>query len=89
MFDESCFDFCGGQTVTTDIDNIVDTAADPVVAFMITSSSVTGKLSLVSNEPPQVTYVHLRSSPYKRLGMCPYIAYGLPRLYGPCWAMPA
>jgi hypothetical protein len=44
MLDQGGFDFGGGQTVTGDVDNIVNSASDPVVSFMITSGSITGEL---------------------------------------------
>ena len=45
ILDESSFDFRSGEAVTTDIDDIVDTSSDPVVSFMITSSSIARELS--------------------------------------------
>jgi hypothetical protein len=44
MVDQSGFDLGGGEAVTADIDDIVDTSTDPVVTLMITSSSVTREL---------------------------------------------
>jgi hypothetical protein len=44
VLDESSFDFGGGETVTADVNNVINTATNPVVTLMITSSSVTSKL---------------------------------------------
>jgi len=44
VLDEGGFDLGRGETVTADVDHIVDAAADPVVALVITSSSVTREL---------------------------------------------
>lgn len=44
VLDESGFDFGGGETMTRDVNDIIDTAADPVVTLVVTSSSVTCEL---------------------------------------------
>ena len=44
MLNEGGFDLRGRQTVTADIDNVVDTAADPVETLVVTASTVTSKL---------------------------------------------
>jgi hypothetical protein len=44
MFDECSLNFRGRKTVTADINDIVDTATDPIVALMITASSITSEL---------------------------------------------
>jgi len=44
VLDQSGFDFSGGQTVSRNVDNIVNTATDPVVAVLITASTVTSEL---------------------------------------------
>ena len=44
MLNKRCFDFGSGQTVTADVDNVVDAASDPVVAFVVAPSAVSGKL---------------------------------------------
>lgn len=54
VLDQGGFDLGGGQAVSTDVDNIVNTASDPVVAFVITSSSVTGELPIISTENPKM-----------------------------------
>jgi hypothetical protein len=44
VLDESSFDFGGGETVTADVNNVINTASNPVITLVITSSSVTSKL---------------------------------------------
>jgi hypothetical protein len=44
MLDQGCFDFGSRETVTGDIDNVVDSASNPVVSFVITSSSIASEL---------------------------------------------
>jgi hypothetical protein len=44
--DQSGLDFGGTQTMTGNVDNVVDTTADPVEPFVISSSTVTRELSL-------------------------------------------
>jgi hypothetical protein len=45
VLDQSRFNFGGRETVARDVDDIVDTTSDPVVSFVITSSSIPGELS--------------------------------------------
>lgn len=49
MLNESGFNLSGGETVTRDVNDIVDTATDPVVAVLVTASTVTSELRDVSN----------------------------------------
>lgn len=44
VLDEGGFNLGGRETVAGDVDDIVDTAADPVVAFVVTGGSVTSEL---------------------------------------------
>lgn len=44
MLNESSLDFGSGKTVTTDIDNIINTAANPVKAFVVSGGTVTSEL---------------------------------------------
>lgn len=44
MLDQGGLDLSGGQTVAGDVDNVVDTAADPVKALVVSASTITGKL---------------------------------------------
>lgn len=44
VLNESGLDLGGGETVTGDVDDVVDASADPVVAVMVTSGSVTSEL---------------------------------------------
>lgn len=51
VLDERGFDFGGTETVTGDVDDVVDTAADPVVALGVSCGSVTREVvSLVDVE---------------------------------------
>jgi len=43
--EESSLNFGSTQTMTRDVDNIVDTATDPIKSFMISSSAITRKLN--------------------------------------------
>jgi hypothetical protein len=42
--DESALNFCGGETMTRDIDDIVDTAPDPDITIGISSSAITSEV---------------------------------------------
>lgn len=44
VLNESGFDLGGGEAVTGDVDDVVDTSADPVVAVVVTSGSVACEL---------------------------------------------
>lgn len=44
VLDERGFDLGGGETVAGDVDDVVDTSADPVVAVVVTSGSVACEL---------------------------------------------
>jgi hypothetical protein len=44
--DEGCFDFGRTQTMTRHVDDVIDTATDPVESFMISSSAITRELRL-------------------------------------------
>jgi len=44
VLDERCLNFCSGQSVARDVDDIVDAASDPVVAFVVTSCTVSSEL---------------------------------------------
>lgn len=46
---QSGFDFSSGQTVPRDVDNIIDTATDPVVAVLVTTSTVTSELQKLAS----------------------------------------
>jgi len=47
VFDESGFNFGGRETVTRDIDDVVDTASDPVITFVIATCTVTSELEML------------------------------------------
>ena len=55
VLDERCFDLGSGETVTANVDDVVNTASDPVVAFVVTSGSVTCELLGISKR-------HLRNA---------------------------
>jgi len=42
--EESSLNFGSTQTMTRDVDNIINTATDPIKSFMISSSAITRKL---------------------------------------------
>jgi len=44
--DQSGFDFGGTQTMAGYVDYVVDTTADPVETFVISSSTITSELKL-------------------------------------------
>lgn len=44
VLEESCLNLSSRQTVARDVHNIVDTAADPVVTFVIATSAISGEL---------------------------------------------
>lgn len=44
VLNQGSLDFGSRQTVTADVHNIIDTAADPVEAFVVTPSTVTSEL---------------------------------------------
>lgn len=45
VVDEGSLNLSSRETMAGNVDNVVNTSTDPVVAVMITSSSVTSKLS--------------------------------------------
>ncbi|KAH3686978.1 hypothetical protein WICPIJ_002047 [Wickerhamomyces pijperi] len=44
MFGQGGFDFSSGQSVTRDVDNVIDSTSDPVVAVVISTSTITGEV---------------------------------------------
>jgi hypothetical protein len=44
--EEGCFDFGRTQTMTRDVDDVIDTTTDPVESFVISTSAITGELRL-------------------------------------------
>jgi len=92
VLDERGFDLGRRETVTRYVDDIVDTATNPVVTFVVTSRSITGELSKVSATSLSSSMspsCHLRSIPCKRSSMCPCISCEHPRRFSPSMAMPA
>ena len=59
MFDQRSFDFCGGETMTANVYDIVNAATNPIVAFVITASSITSELERsVSEEKVEGAVAH-------------------------------
>jgi hypothetical protein len=46
VLDKGSLDLGGGQTVSRDVDNIVNTTADPVVAIVVTTGTISSELYL-------------------------------------------
>lgn len=44
VLDECGFDLGGGETVAGDVDDVVDAAADPVVAFVVATRAIAREL---------------------------------------------
>lgn len=44
MLDESGLNLGSGQTVTADVDDVVNAASDPVESLVVTTSTITGEL---------------------------------------------
>lgn len=44
MLDQCGFDLGSGKSMTRDVDNVIDTTSDPVVAFVVTTCSVAREL---------------------------------------------
>lgn len=67
MLDQSGLDLRCGESVPGDVDNIVHTSPDPVVAFMISSCAVASKLTYVSSRITKMkTRADLHSNPCTR-----------------------
>ena len=47
MFDERCFDLSSGQPVAGDVDDIVDSSPNPVVALVVTCGAISSELSML------------------------------------------
>jgi hypothetical protein len=48
MLNQSGFDFSRRQSVPRNIDDVINTAADPVVSFVISASPIASELSNVN-----------------------------------------
>ena len=48
VLDERCLNLSSRQSVSRNVDDIVDTASDPVVAFVVTTSAVAGGITRTS-----------------------------------------
>jgi hypothetical protein len=44
--EEGCFDFGRTQTMTRDVDDIIDTATNPVESLVISTSAITSELGI-------------------------------------------
>jgi hypothetical protein len=47
VLNEGCLNFGGRETVTADINDIINTSPDPVVTFVVTSSPIASELELL------------------------------------------
>lgn len=45
VFNEGGFDFCRRQAMSRDVNDIIHTSSDPIVSFVITTSTIAGELS--------------------------------------------
>lgn len=71
--------------MTTNVDNIVNTAADPVKAILITAGTVTSELCFkISRRTDRWGSVDSHSIPCKRPGMFPGIFGDHRTLFEPC-----
>lgn len=49
MLNKGGLNLRGGESMPGDVDDVIDTATDPVVAFMITPGTISGELISVRN----------------------------------------
>lgn len=49
VLEKSSLDLSSGQAVSRNVDDIVDTATDPVVAVLVTTSTVTSELQKLAS----------------------------------------
>lgn len=57
MLKQSSLDFGRRETVTRDVDNVVNTATDPVVSVMVTASAITSELLWPICQPKDISSV--------------------------------
>lgn len=92
MLNKGSLNLSSGQAVTRNVDNVVNTATDPVVTIVIATSAISGELDgrkSVGGLAIDREIGALRSSPYTHSGKYPYNACGHPKRCGPCWARAA
>lgn len=91
MLDKGSLDLSSGQTVARDVDNVVNTATDPVVSIVIATSAISGELEgdQSVDEPSNSVDVAIRNIPYTHSSRYPYNACEHPKRCGPCWARAA
>ena len=63
MLDESSLNLRCGKSMPRDVDDIVYTAPNPIVAFMISASAVTSELYYVSRKARTKLRADSRNSP--------------------------
>lgn len=66
MLDKCGLNLRGGQSVPGDVDDVIDTATDPVVAFMITPGTISGELISVRNRMTNNGASYSRNTLYTR-----------------------
>ena len=72
MLDQCSFNFGSGETMPRDVDDVINTTSDPVVAFVVTSSSVARELGNVSGWlRSTIQAVDSRSILYRHSSRCP------------------
>ena len=91
VLDQGRLDLGRRQTVTADVDDVINAAADPVESLVVTTSTVAGELRMVSfvGLSRQRTERNSRSSRCTRSGKSPCSACGHPRRCGPLRARAA
>ena len=66
MLNQSGLDLRRGESVPGDVDDIIHTAPDPVVAIMIRAGAVASELQQVRRRTTMKTQAHLYNNPYIR-----------------------
>jgi hypothetical protein len=91
MLDKSCLNLGSGQSVTRNVDNIIDTTSDPIVSFVVSASTIASELEScqLTNIQRVVAKRSIRSILGRRQGMSPYISCAHPKQSWPCLAMAA
>lgn len=53
VLEQGGFNFSSRETVARDVDNIVNTATDPVISVLVTASTVTSELQICQLAEPK------------------------------------